>query len=188
MSGGCELLVIGGSAGSLEVLLTVLPDLSPDLPFAILIVLHRKSSLNSTLTDLFAHKTLIPVTEVEEKDPVLPSRIYLAPADYHLLIEANKTFSLDCSEKVNFSRPSIDLTFQTAAQAYPHRLSALLLSGANTDGTAGLLDVKRHGGITAVQDPADARVPLMPETAINAMKVDYILKNMEIAAFINQLK
>ncbi|HEY0666785.1 MAG TPA: chemotaxis protein CheB [Sphingobacteriaceae bacterium] len=187
MMSRCELLIIGGSAGSLEILLNILPGLTIKLPFAIVIVLHRKSSINSSLAELFASKTNIPVTEVEEKDPILPSRIYVAPADYHLMIEADKTFSLDASEKINFSRPSIDLTFQTAAEAYRDKLVALLLSGANTDGTEGLSQVRQFGGITAVQDPEDARVPLMPQTAIKAMKIDHILKNSNIASFINEL-
>lgn len=188
MRTNCELLVIGGSAGSLDILLNILPELAIDLPFAIVIVLHRKNTSNSVLADLLAGKTPIPVAEVDEKDPIFSSRIYIAPADYHLLIEADKTFSLDSSEKIKFSRPSIDLTFQTGAEAYKQSMAALLLSGANTDGTNGLLTVRQHQGITAVQDPRDAVVPLMPETALNTMKIDYVLQNDEIAGFINNLR
>jgi two-component system, chemotaxis family, protein-glutamate methylesterase/glutaminase len=186
VSNPCELMVIGGSAGSLDVILHTLPAIKLNLPFAILIVIHRKGSLNSALTDLLANKTKIPVTEVEEKEPVLPSRIYLAPADYHLLIESDKTFSFDSSEKVNYSRPSIDMSFESAAEIYKNRLVGLLLSGANTDGTDGLLAIKKFGGTTAIQDPAEAKVPLMPETALKTVKIDRILKNNEIAGFINQ--
>jgi two-component system, chemotaxis family, protein-glutamate methylesterase/glutaminase len=187
MNSRCELVIIGGSAGSLDVILNVLPDLRPNLPFAIVVVLHRKGSLNSTLTDVLANKTKIPVTEVEEKEPVLPSRIYIAPPDYHLLFESNRTFSLDSSEKINYSRPSIDISFESAADIYKNAAVGLLLSGANTDGTEGLLSIKRFDGITAIQDPADARVPLMPETALKSMKIDKVLKDREIAGFINGL-
>jgi two-component system chemotaxis response regulator CheB len=187
MTNSCELLLIGGSAGSLEILLEVLPALKTELPFAIVIVIHRKSSFNSTLTELLASKTTIPTTEAEEKDQIMPSRIYIAPGDYHLMIEANKTFSLDSSEKVNYSRPSIDLTFQTGAEAYEDKLVCLLLSGANTDGTEGLYMVKDLGGKIAVQDPAEANSPLMPVTALKSMQVDRVLKNNEISAFINNL-
>lgn len=188
MSSSCELLVIGGSAGSLDILLNVLPELMPGLPFAIVVVLHRKSSSTSALTDLFSSKTSIPVAEVEEKDPIVPSHLYIAPADYHLMIENNKTFSLDSSEKINYSRPSIDLTLETAAEAYADKLTCLLLSGANTDGAEGLLAVKQYGGMITIQDPGDAKVPLMPQNAIMTVKPDRILKNSEIAGFINSLR
>ena len=99
----CEALIIGGSAGSLEVLLKILPDLNPALPFPVIIVLHRMSGKDSILTDLLAAKTQLRVKEVDEKDALEPSTIYIAPPNYHLLIENNRTFSLDASEKVNFS-------------------------------------------------------------------------------------
>jgi two-component system, chemotaxis family, protein-glutamate methylesterase/glutaminase len=114
----CKLLIIGGSAGSLEVILLFLKDLKSTLPFPILLVLHRKSSFDSALTHLISTRTKLPVQEAEEKEQLKPGNIYIAPADYHLLIEKQHTVSLDFSEKIHYSRPSIDITFQTAAEAY----------------------------------------------------------------------
>ena len=182
-----KLLVIGGSAGSLEVLLTVLPHLKADLNLAIIIVLHRKNSNDSSLTALITAKTELKVKEADDKDNILPGWIYLAPADYHLLIETNHTLSLDDSEKVNFSRPCIDVTFQTAAETYGTALCCLLLSGASADGGDGLNLVKQSGGITAVQDPACAEVSYMPQKAIEKNKPDFILDTQAMAAFINSL-
>jgi two-component system, chemotaxis family, protein-glutamate methylesterase/glutaminase len=181
------LIVIGGSAGGLYPILTLLPGLVASLPAAVLIVLHRQSHYESVLTDLLSAKATLPVKEASEKEPLLPATIYIAPADYHLLIETDHTFSLDDSEKVNFSRPSIDVTFTSAALAYGSRMTALLLSGANTDGTEGLIDVHDAGGTTAVQDPATADADYMPRQAILHAPVDIILQPREMAAFINRM-
>jgi two-component system chemotaxis response regulator CheB len=182
-----ELLIVGGSAGSLDVLLNVLPDLRADLNFAIIIVLHRKYNNDSSLTGLIAAKTRMKVKEVDDKDEILPGWIYLAPADYHLLIETNHTLALDYSEKVNYSRPCIDVTFQTATEAYGAALSCLLLSGASADGADGLELVRQNGGITAVQDPECAEVSYMPLKAIEKSPPNYILDIQGISDFINSL-
>ncbi len=182
-----ELLAIGGSAGSLEVLLSVFPLLRTNLSFGILIVLHRKYSNDSSLTDLIASKTSLMVKEADDKDGIFPGWIYVAPADYHLLVENDKSLSLDFSEKVNFSWPGIDVTFQTASEAYGPNLACLLLSGASSDGADGLMLVRQNGGITAVQDPAFAEVSYMPQKAIDRCEPDYILNNKSIASFINSL-
>ena len=182
-----RLLIIGGSAGSLEVILALLPQLRAGLNLAIIIVIHRKYSNDSSLTTLLAGKTQLKVKEADDKDDILPGWIYLAPADYHLLVEANHTLSLDYSEKVNYSRPSIDVTFQTAAEVYGQALSCLLLSGASADGAAGLLEVRKKGGLIAVQDPACAEVSYMPLKAIEKSRPDYILEIPEMANFINSL-
>ena len=182
-----KLLVVGGSAGSLDVLLSVLPELRADLNFAIIIVLHRKYNNDSSLTGLIAAKTSMKVKEVDDKDVILPGWIYLAPADYHLLIETNHTLALDYSEKVNYSRPCIDVTFQTATEVYGPALSCLLLSGASADGAEGLDLVRQNGGTTAVQDPACAEVSYMPLKAIEKSQPDYILDIRAISGFINSL-
>ena len=182
-----EILVIGGSAGSLEVILYALPLLKNPLPISIIIVLHRKNNSDSTLTNLFKAKTRIPVKEAEEKEVIRAGHIYIAPPDYHLLIEKNRTFSLDYSEKVHFSRPSIDLTFQTAAETYRESLAGLLLSGANADGAEGLELIKLTGGIVAVQNPKTAEVSYMPQQALNKLEPDYILDIKQVADFINGL-
>ncbi|MBC8987173.1 chemotaxis protein CheB [Pedobacter sp. N36a] len=183
----CKAFIIGGSAGSLEVLLKVLPALDPSLSFPIVIVIHRKHGADSLLPGLLSSRTAMPVKEVDEKEMMVPGSIYIAPSDYHLLIEMDCTFSLDYSEKVNYSRPAIDVTFQTAAEALKEELVCLLLSGSNADGVNGLATVKQWGGIAVIQDPDSAQVAYMPEQARKNVQIDRILRIEEIAAFINLL-
>jgi len=182
-----QLLIIGGSAGSLDVLLKILPLLDQQLSIAIIIVVHRRSSPGISLADLLDAKTKLKVKEADDKDAILKGYIYLAPADYHLLIESNFTLALDYSEKINYSRPSIDVTFETAADVYKERLTCLLMSGANNDGTEGLKKVKAAGGKVWIQNPLDAEVPYMPISAMNAMEADAILNESIIAEYINKL-
>ncbi len=181
-----KLILIGGSAGSLEVLLQVLPKLREDIHIPIVIVLHRKSTDDSLLTDLLSSRVNIPVREIEEKEPVAQG-IYIAPADYHLLFEEDGTFSFDDSEKVNYSRPSIDVVFESAAQVYGASLLAILLSGANADGAKGCKSVIAEGGITIVQDPEEAEVAYMPQQAINENAASYTMRSGGIAGFLNAL-
>lgn len=183
----CEALLIGGSAGSLEVILKLLPGLNPALRFPIILVLHRKPGKDDILTNLLAAKTEMKVKEIEEKEVMLPATLYIAPPNYHLLIENDHSFSLDASEKVNFSRPSIDVTFESAAEVFKENLVCLLLSGANSDGTAGLKIVKEFGGMALVQDPATAVVSFMPEAALANVDVDAVLKSNEMSEYINNL-
>jgi two-component system chemotaxis response regulator CheB len=182
-----SLLVIGGSAGSLEVILKLLATLADRLSLAIIIVMHRKSTADSSFIEFLASRTSHPLKEAEDKDPIVPGYIYIAPADYHLLVEKDKTLSLDFSEKVNYSRPSIDVTFETAAEAYGNSLACLLLSGASVDGTGGLKVVKQLGGLTMVQNPTNAEVAYMPEQAIASVEVDFIVNDSEMAQVINSL-
>lgn len=184
----CRALVIGGSAGSLQVLFNLFPAIKPDFTFAVIIVLHRRNSGDSALSELLSTKTLAHTLEAEDKDPILPGKFYLAPADYHLLIEKDSTFSLDYSEKINYSRPSIDVTFESAAEIYGTSLVGMLLSGANEDGTKGLLTIRKMGGKTVVQNPETAQMPFMPQHAINHHAADYILDIREMAEFINNLR
>lgn len=183
----CNALVIGGSAGSLDVLIKVLPKIDINIPFPIIIVVHRKQGTDSLLSELLSTKTALIVKEIEEKESILPATIYIAPSDYHLLIEKDLTFSLDYSEKVNYSRPSIDVTFQSAAEVYGDKLVCLLLSGSNSDGVNGLITVESYGGETAVQDPLTAQVNYMPAQAILKAKIDRVLKIEEMANYINLL-
>jgi two-component system, chemotaxis family, protein-glutamate methylesterase/glutaminase len=181
-----QLLMIGGSAGSLDVLMQLLPELRADLDLAIVIILHRKSG-ESLLVELLSDKTAWPVKEAEEKEPVEKENIYVAPSDYHLLIEKDKTFSLDFSEKLHYSRPAIDISFETAADAYGPLMVALLLSGANADGAEGLRKIKTAGGLTIVQEPAEAIVSYMPEQAMQLFQPDYVADTREIISIINNL-
>ena len=144
-----ELLLIGGSSGSLGIVLSILSALPGNYPVSILLVMHRGNSQESLLNEVLGIKSNMPVVEVEEKEPIRASRVYLAPADYHVLIEKNKTFSLDYSEKQNYSRPSIDVSFTSAAEVYGPHLMGILLSGANDDGTAGMLSIKNRAGIVS---------------------------------------
>jgi two-component system chemotaxis response regulator CheB len=182
-----DLIIICGSAGSLEVLLEVLPGLRPGLDIPLVVVLHRKAGTDSALTQLIAARTSLKVLEAEEKDPILPGHLYIAPADYHLLFEQDHTFALDDSERVNYSRPSLDVSLESASLVYGAATAALLLSGANADGVEGLKRVQQAGGYIAVQDPASAQVPYMPQQALDALRMDAILAPNAMAAFINTL-
>lgn len=169
-----ELIVIGGSAGSLEVIMQVLPVLPPDLHASIILVVHRKTG-DSLLTKLLTGKTKLPVMEAEDKETLRHGTIYIAPPDYHLLIEKDRTISLDYSEKINYSRPSIDVTFETAAEVFHSQMAAVLLSGANADGAEGMQLVKKMGGFTVAQKPSDSSVDVMPLAAINRAAVSKIM-------------
>lgn len=182
-----KVLVIGGSAGSIEVILNLLSGLRSDLHFSIIIVLHRKSSSDHALIDLFNSRCILEVLEANEKEKILAGHIYVAPANYHLLIESDFTFSLDASEKIEYSRPSIDVTFQSAADVYGSSMAALLLSGANSDGSEGIASVSKAGGLTLVQNPANAEVASMPKAAISKTSVDYILDSKDIPDFVNSI-
>jgi len=185
---GFKVVIIGGSAGSLEVLMKVLPQLVPIYKFALVFVLHRKSTEDNTLEELIAMKTVIPVKQVEDKTPLLPGFIYVAPSDYHLLFETYHQLSLDTSDKVNYSRPSIDVSFESAAQVYGPLLTGILLSGANADGTYGLQIIKQQGGTVVIQDPATAEMPFMPKTALESVTPDFVLNIDELLQFINNME
>ncbi|WP_026704911.1 chemotaxis protein CheB [Flavobacterium soli] len=180
----CKILIIGGSAGSLDVLIKILPHL--DIPsFALVIVLHRKHTEDNTLEELIAAKSIIPLKEVEDKVEILPGYIYIAPSDYHLLFEKNNLLSLDTSEKVNYSRPSIDVAFESVADAYGKAVVGVLLSGANADGTDGLIAIKNAGGIIIVQQPETADMPFMPSHAVQNTSPDFIV---DIPALLDLIK
>jgi len=183
----CQILVIGGSAGSLDVLLGVFPGLSSAIDFPILVVTHRKSGSDSLLTDLLQSRTMLKVIEAEEKMVLSPGKVYVAPADYHLLIEENKTLSLDYSEKVNYSRPSIDVTFHSAAEVFKDTLVCILLSGSNADGVEGMKQANKFGAKLVIQNPKTAIMPFMPQQAANQIEDVLILDAGEMADFINQL-
>ncbi|MCZ4243100.1 chemotaxis protein CheB [Pedobacter punctiformis] len=186
-SAKCNALIIGGSAGSLDVLLEIFPGLNADLNFPIILVTHRKSGNESLLSDLLQSRTTLRVAEVEEKERILAGKVYIAPADYHLLIEEDKTFSLDYSEKINYSRPSIDVTFQSAAEVFKSGLVCILLSGSNADGVEGLKAVNNFGGKVVIQNPDTALMPYMPLQAVTNIEDSVVLDATEMADFINKL-
>jgi two-component system chemotaxis response regulator CheB len=180
-----HILVIGGSAGSLEVLLQLLPRLDPETTLAIIIIVHRKNFQDSTLVDLLTSRTTLPVKEIEDKDPLRQGHIYIAPGDYHVLFERDHSLALDASEKVNFSRPSIDVSFESAADTYGAAVTGLLLSGASADGVEGLKTIKAVGGKTLVQKPETASSPYMPTQAIRHAPVDAVVDVDGMAAILN---
>ncbi|WPO77725.1 chemotaxis protein CheB [Flavobacterium sp. KACC 22761] len=180
----CKVVIIGGSAGSLNALMLILPELIKLNDFSLVIVLHRKSTDDQTLEDLITLKSNIKVKPVEDKVPLLPGYIYIAPSNYHLLFEKEGILALDTSEKINYSRPSIDVSFESAAEIYGSSLVGILLSGSNTDGTEGLKAIKAMGGTIAVQNPLSAEMPFMPNNAILYTNPDFILSTQEILHFI----
>lgn len=183
----CKVVIIGGSAGSLEALLQIIPNLERLNDFSLVIVLHRKGTDDTTLEELFALKSQIPVTEVEDKTPLVAGNIYIAPADYHLLFEKTGELSLDISEKVNYSRPTIDVSFESVAAAFGNSVIGILLSGANADGTEGLKIIKQAGGKVIVQDPESAGMPFMPQSAIDNLQADAILNIPDLLRFISNI-
>jgi len=183
----CSALIIGGSAGSLDVLLEIFPQLNPDLNFPIILVVHRKASNESLLTDLIRNRTSLQVSEAEEKELLTAGKVFIAPADYHLLIEEDRSISLDYSEKINYSRPSIDVTFQSAAEVFKAGLVCILLSGSNADGVEGLKSVNNFGGKVVIQNPNTAIMPYMPQQAVLQVQPNVVLDGHDMAAFINKL-
>ena len=180
-----QLLIIGGSAGSLEILTFLLPKLILPVTYAIVIVIHRKQASDDLLTGLLQNDCSLPVREVGEKEVIRAGRVYLAPSDYHLLFEKNKSFSLDHSEKINYSRPSIDVSFESASHVFKENVLGLLLSGANQDGTAGLKQIRKMGGKIIIQDPQTASFPYMPTHALQEFLPDAVLAKEEMNTFIN---
>ena len=182
-----RLIVIGGSSGSLEVIMKILPVLKPDFSIPVIIVMHRNTIADSALTELLSSRTSLSVKEADDKDALEAGTIYIAPPDYHLLMEADGTLSLDASERVHYCRPSIDVSFMSAAVAYKNQVVSILLSGANADGAAGIQTIKQVDGLTVVQDPSEASVAYMPEQALLTRAVDKVMKGEAMGAWLNTL-
>jgi two-component system chemotaxis response regulator CheB len=179
-----QAVVIGGSSGGLEALQEVLAPLPPGFGLPIIVVLHREPTSRELLAHLLARHCRLAVKEVDEKEPIQPGVVYIAPANYHLLVELDRTLSLSVDPRVCYARPSIDVLFETAADAYRSSLVGILLTGANRDGTDGLRRIKTWGGLTAVQDPTSAKAAVMPHSAIQARVVDHVLSLADIAALL----
>ena len=180
-------MAIGGSAGSLDGVLKIVTALPANTDLSVIIIVHRKNDSESILTDLISTRTNLKVKEIEDKEAITPATVYIAPADYHLLIEDERSFSLDSSEKIHYSRPSIDVSFESVAEVFGKTAIGILLSGANADGAEGLYQIKQAGGFTIVQDPASADVGFMPQQALEIMQPDKILSSSDIAIFIEDL-
>ncbi len=182
-----ELVVIGGSAGSLQVILEMIKKLDNNIAAPILLVLHRKAQSNNILQALLQQFSPVEVVEIDDKTEVEDNKIYITPADYHLLFENKKTMSLDSSEKMNYSRPSIDVTFRSAAEIYGENLVGVLLSGANADGVKGLAYIKKNNGKVWIQDPVTAEVDYMPKHALEEVDYDLIITPDNLANYINHI-
>lgn len=183
-----EAIVMGVSAGGLTALMGILPRLNPDFSLPLLIVQH----ISPSSTDGFLSKHLdslcpLRVKEAEDGEPVTPGEVYIAPPNYHLLVEPNRTIALSTEARVNYSRPAIDPLFMSAAETYTRRLIGVVLTGANHDGTRGLAKIKQLGGLAVVQDPATAEANAMPTSAIAHVAVDHVLPLSDIADFLNDL-
>jgi two-component system chemotaxis response regulator CheB len=182
-----EAIVMGGSSGALEALATLLPALPADCAVPVAIVVHLPPSRPSHLAEVLAARTVLPVREAEDKEPLAPGTVYVAPANYHLLIERTKTFALSADEAVLFSRPAIDVLFESAADAYGERLLGIILTGASADGARGLSAVKRRGGVAVVQTPEGAIAPEMPRAALSLVEADHVLSLTDLAALLGRL-
>jgi two-component system chemotaxis response regulator CheB len=180
-----QLVVIGTSLGGMRALQTVLGGLRYDFPSAVAVVQHRGvDATPSQLAPLLQLHCALPLAEAEDKLPLVGGRVYLAPSDYHLLVDQGR-FALSVDERVLHARPSIDVLFESAADAYRERVLAVLLTGASADGAQGARRVKKQGGTVVAQDPATAEAPTMPKAAIAAGVVDSVLPLDEIAPFLN---
>lgn len=181
-------VIIGGSAGSFQVVTKILSSLSDKFPIPVLLCLHRLKHVRSGFVEALSLKSNIPIEEPNDKDQLKPGRAYLAPANYHMYVELANRIALSTEASVNHSRPAIDLSFITASNAYRDNLIGIILSGANRDGAQGLKSVADRGGLTIVQDPAECEVKTMTESAIQLTKVDHVFKTEEIIRFLSKIK
>ncbi|MEO8152527.1 MAG: chemotaxis protein CheB [Rhizobacter sp.] len=187
LRGRVDAIVIGTSAGGVEALSVLLPALPKRLSAAVLVVLHLPRDRPSLLVDIFTAKCALPVQEAQDKEHVTPGTIYFAPADYHLLVDQGPSLALSVDEPVHYSRPAIDVLFESAADVYRERLLGIVLTGASHDGAAGLAAIHQRGGLTVVQQPSGAHSPYMPESALRQSAVDFVLPLEEIAVLLRTL-
>jgi two-component system chemotaxis response regulator CheB len=181
-------VIIGGSAGSFRVITKILQSLPKNYPLPVLLNLHRLKHVRSGFVEALSIKSNIPIIEPYDKDSIKPGYAYLAPSNYHMYIELNKKIALSTEEPVNHSRPSIDLSFETAAQTYNRKLLGIILSGANRDGAYGLKKLKDLGGTAIVQDPKECEVATMTEAALRLTEVDYVYTSDQIIDYLLNLK
>lgn len=181
-------VIIGGSAGSFQVVTKILSSLSENFPLPVLLCLHRLKHVRSGFVEALSLKSNIPIEEPNDKETLKPGRAYLAPANYHMYVELANRVALSTDEPVNHSRPAIDLSFITSANAYRDKLIGIILSGANRDGAMGLKRVSEKGGLTIVQDPKDCEVKTMTESAMQLTQVDHIFSPDQIIQFLSKIK
>ena len=183
-----EAVVIGASAGGVEALGALLPALPAGFGLPVFCILHMPADRDSRLAELFAERLPLPVKEAADKEPIAPGTVYFAGSGYHLSVEQDFTFSLSCEPPVHFARPAIDVLMESAADAYGPGLAGILLTGANHDGAAGMAAIHANGGLTVVQDPDDAQVATMPQSAIDRFSPHLILPLAGIGALLPMLE
>lgn len=181
-----DIIVVGASAGGVEALLELVGGLPPDLPAAVLVVIHHPEGRPSVLPELLSRRGPLPASHAQDGEPILPGHIYVAPPDHHLTVEGG-LLHLSHGPRINRVRPAIDPLFRSAAAAFGPRVVGVVLSGTLDDGTAGLVEIHRHGGMGVAQDPADALFKSMPESAIARDHVEYVLPPSAIAPLLTQL-
>jgi two-component system chemotaxis response regulator CheB len=181
MSG--RFIAIGTSLGGFHALKTVLGALPRDFPLPVGVVQHRSHEDSEAFAPLLAAHTQLPVIEVDDKEEIREGNIYICPSNYHLLVDENH-FALSTDGQVLYARPSIDVFFESAAEAFGNGAIGVLLTGMSKDGTAGLARIKQNGGVIVVQDPTEAEGRVMPEAAISSIAVDKVLPLVEIAPFL----
>ncbi len=179
-----QAVVIGVSAGGLDALSTLLPALPATFGLPVIVCQHVREDAEGYLIEHLGAKCRIRVAEAEEKQGIEPGCVYIAPPGYHLLVELDKTFSLSVDLRVNYARPSVDVLFESAADAYLGKLVGVILTGANSDGSKGLRKIKECGGLTIVQDPESAYANAMPRAAIQETQPDHILPLEKIGPFL----
>lgn len=179
-----DAIVIGASAGGLYALISILKSLPSNYPIPVIVVQHRAKDERSLLEEVMQHKCNIGIKQADEKEVIQHGYVYFAPPNYHLLVESNGTFSLSYDAPVNFSRPSIDVLFETAAEVYKKRLLGIILTGANKDGAQGMRKIRALGGTTIAQQPRTAEYPEMPQAAISTGAIQHILTPEAIGSFL----
>jgi len=185
LNGKYKVIVIGGSAGSFSVVDSILSQLKPDFQIPIVMCLHRLKEYRNGFIEALSIKSNIKVIEPDDKMHIKPGCAYLAPANYHLFVELGHTFALSTEEKYIYSRPSIDLTFESFSYAYRDKMIGIILSGANTDGANGLFKCKKRGGLSIIQNPDEASVKTMVQGCLKLFQPDLVLNTNEIIKTIN---
>lgn len=186
MTTATGIVVVGASLGGLHALQCLLAGLPPEFAAPMAIVQHRGRDLDGLLRSALQGRSALPVSEPEDKDRIMPGRVALAPADYHLMVERGR-FALSTEGRVSHARPSIDVLFETAADAYRARAVGVILTGSGCDGARGAARIKRAGGRVVVQEPATAESRFMPEAALSACDADRVLVLADIAPYLAAL-
>jgi two-component system chemotaxis response regulator CheB len=180
-------IVVGASAGGLNAVSVLLSNLPATFPIPFIIVQHRSRGEDALLEEILQLRARLTVKQADEKESVVPGTVYIAPPDYHVMIEMNETISLSSDEAVNYSRPSIDVLFRSAAEAYKKNLLGIVLTGANDDGANGIRAIRKNGGCTIAQAPDEAEYNTMPQAAIKTRMVDHVFTLKEIVTFLTSL-